>query len=154
MNNKIIARLTAHKADGSRLTVEVRADATFTQFYTYYQQQRRFAKKQFLRCSNRNDGLRAINAHRQEAGLAALQAGFKANRFANVTKVTIRIFNQRMYRQLLEAAPDVLGMTRTAPTAIDQSAKRLPTPRIPVAIPQGWLTIEKRMSILTKKVPA
>ena len=147
----VVARLTAARKDGSTLLVEVSTDATFSEFYKFYiQQGRKRSTKAQIRVTNRNEGLRPWHkTYRMEPGLdaVALQLGSMPHLFS---QIKVRILKKRAYRKLIEAAPDVLGMTKAPHLAVDQF-NRMPTPRIPVRIPVGWLTIQDRMNILTGK---
>jgi len=145
---KVIARLTAERETGVNMIIEVHADATFSTFYHYYTQQgRKRSTKQQLRTANRNEGLRPWHrAYRLTPGLEAVADHLRT--MPQFTGIKVRILRKRAYHQLLNTAPDVLGMTKAPHLSVDQSAQ-MPTSRIPVRIPAGWLTIQKRVSILT-----
>jgi len=148
-NNKVVARLTVIREIGVRTIVEVNQDATFSNFYSYFMQEgARRSTKKLIRCANRNEGLAPwYRMYRMEPGLAAIAEHFKT--MPNITSVKIRIIRKRLYRKLLAAAPDELGITKVA----SQIDPRLMPGRIvaayPVQLPQGYTTIAKRVSILT-----
>ena len=152
--NKVVARLTAIRADGSRTIVEVHSDASFHSFYRFFSQQgNRRSTKTPVRVANRNTGLPPMNAHVCEPGLEAIVAllqKFAGNpgNGSNVQKVTIRIIRRKMYRQLLHAAADTLGMTK-APSFTDPRLMPRRIAGIPVHIPSTFTTVEKKWSILT-----
>jgi hypothetical protein len=126
----------------------VYSDASFHSFFQFFTQEgARRSTKKLVRSANRNEGLAPWHrAYRMTPGLEVIAEHLRGMK--QFTSVTVRIIRRRAYRQLLTAAPDVLGLT---------SAKRLPDPRlmprtafgIPVHIPEDYLTIKKRMSILT-----
>jgi len=144
----VIARLTAVREVGVRTIIEVHSDASFNSFYQYYTQEgMKRSTKELIRTTGRNEGIRPwYRAYCTQPGLEVL-----ATRMLDMKQfksVKIRILKKRAYRQLLEAAPDVLGLTKVEPMT-DPRFPAMPTPRIPVRIPVGWLTIQDRMDILT-----
>lgn len=143
----VVARLTAIRGVGVRTIIEVCEDASFHDFYRYYTQEgSRRGTKTLIRTASRNEGLHPWHrVYRLEPGLDVLATRMIDQK--QFSSVKVRILKKRVYRQLLEAAPDVLGLTKVART-IDRRISILPTPRIPVNIPAGWLTIEKRMDII------
>ena len=152
--NKVVARLTAIRADGSRTIVEVHSDASFHSFYRFFSQQgNRRSTKKLTRETNRNAGMPPMNAHAYEPGLEAIATMLrkfdgKPGNGSNVRKVTIRIIRRKMYRELLHAAPDALGMTK-APRFTDPRLLPRHIAGIPVHIPSTFTTTEKKWSILT-----
>jgi len=143
----VVARLTAIRGVGVRTIIEVCEDASFHTFYKYYTQAGlKRSTKMFTRTVSRNEGLYPWHrAYRMQPGLEVLATRMLDQK--QFSSVKVRILKKRAYRQLLEAAPDVLGLTKVTRYA-DPRIKALPTPRIPVNIPAGWLTIEKRMNII------
>jgi hypothetical protein len=139
--NKVIARLTVNRANGQRLIIEVHNDATFNQFYRYFQQQgNRRSTKKLLRTASRNEGLKHINAHLQTPGLEAISNQIIASsavflqRSENghinpVVSIKLQIFAKRAYRKLITARADELGMARLSRT--DLNGKPITTVRIP-----------------------
>jgi hypothetical protein len=141
----VVARLTAIRSVGVRTIIEVCADASFHNFYRYYTQHgtRRSTKTQ-VRTASRNEGLHPWHrAYRLTPGLEVLASRMLDQK--QFSSVKVRILKKRVYGQLLEAVPDTLGLTKVTPMTAPWI---LPTPRIPVNIPAGWLTIEKRMNII------
>lgn len=116
MKANVIARLTVTRADGKKTIVEVQPGATFHSFYNVFVQNgRRWSTKRWVRVASRNEGLMAINAHLQTPGLEAF-----AKRIAVFQSTTnpvvsskIQIIKKRVYRRLLAAAPESLGLTKT-----------------------------------------
>lgn len=144
MKSKVIARLTAIRADGMRTIVELSEGATFMQFYHWQTQQgRRYSTKKHTRWSSRNDGLPMVNAHLHQPGLEALQTKLEGLTLVKYT-IKIRIFRKRAYRKLINAAPDALGplpvVTPYAPVPPSQRPIRviLPEPSRRYSILEGW----------------
>jgi len=145
---QVVARMTIIREVGVRTIVEVYSDATFSNFYSFFTQDgARRSTKKLIRCANRNEGLRPwYRAYRMQPGLAAIAEHFKT--MPNITNVKIRIIRKRIYRKLLDAAPDA-SLVRVHSQA---DPRLVPGRRIaayPVQLPQGYTTIAKRMSILT-----
>jgi len=113
--SNVIARLTIIRTDGKKTIVEVQPGATFHAFYrVYVQEGRRWSTKRQVRVASRNEGLMATNAHLQTPGLEAF-----AKRIAVFQSTTnpvvsskIQIIKKRVYRRLLAAAPEALGLTK------------------------------------------
>lgn len=143
----VVARLTAIRNVGVRTIIEVHSDASFHSFYHCYTQDgMKRSTKMLIRSVSRNEGLYPWHrAYGMTPGLEVLATRMRDQK--QFSSVKIRILSKRAYRQLLEAAPDVLGMTKVTRYA-DPRLMPQPTPRIPVNIPAGWLTIEKRMNII------
>jgi len=144
----VIARLTAIRAVGVRTIIEIHEDATFSSFFNFYSQDgMRYSTKKLIRFANRNEGLAPWHrAYRMTPGLDVLAKRFEA--MPQFAKVTIRILKRRAYLNLLEAAPDVLGIVKVN---CQPDPRLMPKPvlRYPVRIPEGYTTISKRVSILT-----
>jgi hypothetical protein len=101
----VIARLTLHRADSTRIIVEVHADATFTSFYHIFAQQgNRRSTKRRVRTAGRNEGM----------NLEAIAIAWKMRESPNnpVTDINIRLIRRRVYRRLVGARPDELGLTQ------------------------------------------
>jgi len=145
--SKVVARLTAIRSVGVRTIIEICEDASFHNFYRYYTQQgTRRSTKTPVRTASRNEGLHPWHrTYRMEPGLEVLATRMLDQK--QFSSVKVRILKKRAYRQLLDAAPDVLGLTKVTRYA-DPRIMTLPTPRLPVNIPAGWLTIEKRVNII------
>jgi len=148
----VVARLTAVREVGVRTIIEVYTDASFHSFFQFFTQEglRRSTKK-LVRSSNRNEGLAPWHrAYRMTPGLEVIAEHLRGMK--QFKSVTVRIIRRRAYRQLLAAAPDVLGLTKVErvpdPRLLPKTALRY-TAAYPVNIPQGYLTIKKRVSILT-----
>jgi len=146
--SKVVARLTAIRQVGYRTIIEVCEDASFHSFYRYYTQQgTRRSTKTPVRTASRNEGLHPwYRAYRITPGLEVLATRMLDQK--QFSSVKVRIIKKRDYLKLLEAAPDALGLTKVTRYA-DPRIAILPTPRLPVNIPAGWLTIQKRMNIIT-----
>ena len=150
--NVVVARLTATRADDTKLIVEVEQNASFHSFFKFYSQigMKRSTKK-FLRTANRNEGLHPWHrAYRMEPGLDAISRQLAAFSDAPYVfaSIKIRVIKKRAYRRLLTAAPDVLGLTKTTHLSDPRLAPQ-PATGIPVRIPEGYTTIKKRFEILS-----
>lgn len=146
----VVARMTVTRADNSRLIVEVHSDASFHTFYHYYSQagNQRSTKKE-IRTANRNTGLPTINAHLHAPGLDAVKHLFEQKPFGNlpaVTGIRVRILRRRMYRELLSARPDVLGLVPVKPWTLPSLERELA-----IRLPEGFTTLKKRWSILESR---
>jgi hypothetical protein len=150
----VVARLTVERSVGVKTIIEVHEDATFMTFFHYFTQEgRRRSTKREVRTANRNEGLVPHwRAAWMTPGLEVLARLFEGMK--HITSVKVRVIKKGAYRRLIEASPDVLGLTKV---------KSQPDPRleretrgIPVYIPQGHTTIKRKWSILTsrKVVPA
>ena len=150
--SKVVARLTAIREVGVKTIIEVCENATFASFFVFYTQQgNRRSTKKMVRSANRNEGLAPWHrVYRMTPGLEVIAEHLRGMK--QFKSVTVRIIKKRAYRQLLTAAPDVLGLTKVKrvpdPRLLPKPALRYPA-AYPVNIPQGYLTIKKRMSILT-----
>lgn len=111
--NKVVARMTIIKTGDRRVIVEVWNNATFTDFYHFFIQfGNRRSTKQATRTVNRNEGLVSLNAFMQQPGLDKVAR--QAERWSrDIVEIKTRIIRKRAYRQLLEAAPDELGMVKS-----------------------------------------
>jgi len=136
MSPMVLARLTIVREDGSRIIVEVHADATFSAFYRFFTQQgRKRSTRKFLRSASRNEGLQPSNAHLQVPGLEMLMYRFVHNKFGSPVKSTqIRFFSKKAYRKLLHMAPDQLGQS-TVKALFDKLPKH--------SMPIGPLTFKR-----------
>lgn len=141
----VVARMTMTKADGNKLIVEVRADASFHQFYCWFSQAGR-KRKVYLRSSHRGDGLHGHHPYKQPGLDVLAEAHMKC--FKTIQDAKIKVFKKRAYQALLNCAPDELagGLPK-----ITVSRPSLPVwqKAIPVRIPVGYLPLQKRMDILT-----
>jgi hypothetical protein len=143
---QVVARLTLTQPKNVKLIVEVPEDASFHNFYHWYRQEGR-KRKVFLRTSSRNDGFGPHwRAPFEMPGLdvvAARVTGFNKS----VTGVTIKILRKRKYNALLTCAPDELG--NGLPQAAQTQQIIEASKGIPVQMPANYLTLQKRMDILT-----
>ena len=133
MKSPVLARLTVTRQDESKVIVEVRADATFHQFYAFHTQQgRKRSTKTFTRWGSRNEGLQPVNAHLQVPGLEILALRFLHNRFGKspVVSTRIRFFSKKAYRKLIRMTPDELGLTKVK-ALFDERPIRVQLPRVP-----------------------
>lgn len=152
MNTKakpvVIARLTAVRSVGVRTIIEIHADATFSSFYNYFTQDgKRTSTKKQVRSANRNEGLRPYDrAYRLQPGLEAIAEQFKT--MPHFTNISVRILKRREYRRLINAAPDALGLTQVQ-SQLDARWLTRRAGALPIYIPSNFMTIEKRMNILT-----
>lgn len=139
----VVARMTVtFEGSAKKVIVEVHSDASFNKFYTWYSQIGRQNKSKIM-TSHRGYG---IEPHWRQTfetpGLELVSARYTSGR-KDVKDVQIKIFRKREYNQLLTCAPDQLGAG--LPKAADVST--LPA-RIPVRLPVGYLTLQKRMDIV------
>ena len=93
----IIARMTVRKP-GRVVTVEVRADAGFHNFYIWHAGHGRGRKQ--THATARSDGQRY---HHRPAGLEVI-----ATRFTNGEQVKITILKKRLYKKFLDCSGDQL----------------------------------------------
>lgn len=138
---KVVARMTIVKRGSSkRMIVEIHEDASFHQFYRWYMQEGR-KHKRFVRSSQRNDGLPFTRAQSLPGLdiLAERQQSFNKD----IEKVTIKIFQKRIYNHLLNCAPDQLAAG--LPTTHHQNLRAAPAERLPAT----YTTLQKRMNIMT-----
>lgn len=117
-SNKVVARLTINRADGSRLIIEVHNDSTFAKFYHYFRQTgNRRSTKTLVRTKNRNAGLSAMEAYHKTPGLEVLadrilssnqvfcgRDGQEKERNP-VVSMKLRIIRKRLYQKVLHAPP-------------------------------------------------
>ncbi len=138
---KVIARMTIVKRGTSKRTiVEIHEDASFHQFYRWYSQEGR-RHKRFVRGSQRSDGLHFTRAQGRPGldVLAERQQSFNKD----IEKVTIKIFQKRIYKHLLTCAADQL--TNGLPTTQSQGLRATPPERLPAT----YTTLQKRMDLMT-----
>ncbi len=137
----VIARMTITKRSSTnKIIVEVRSDANFNKFYSWFSQEGRKRKK-LQRTSQRNDGLYFARGQGRPGldVLAAHQMSFNKD----IDKVTIKVFKKRAYEKMLTCRPDELGALPAASTA------RIVRPAAPLFLPSTYTTLQKRMDILT-----
>lgn len=111
----VIARLTVTRANGWRTIVEVRAGATFHEFYRFYRQfGARRSTKEIIRTASRNEGLFLIGNRSVKPGLELIRQRLESYGAPSnpVVKVQLRIIKKRLYRKLLSMVPDELGMLK------------------------------------------
>lgn len=143
---QVVARLTLAQPKNVKLIVEVPEGASFHQFYHWYRQEGR-KRKVFLRTSNRNDGIKhQLRGAFEMPGLDVLAARVTSFN-KSVTGVTLKVLRKRKYNALLTCAPDELG------TGLPAAARTMEiieaSKGIPVQFPADYLTLQKRMDILT-----
>lgn len=146
--SKIVARLTVTREIGVVTMVEVHEDANFSQFYRYYSQEgRRRSTKKLIRTANRNEGLKPWHtAYQKTPGLEMVARIFES--MAHVTNVKVRIIKKRAYKRLISLPADELGGVVTGKPIRDPRLEPRVT-GIPVYIPQGHTTMDRKWSILT-----
>lgn len=145
---KVVARMiVTRRASARKIVVEVHGTSTFKTFYHWYSQEGRRHKK-FMRTSQRGDGifphwLQAFD----EPGLDVLGASLMTS-LKDVDKVTVKIFNKRVYNDLLTRTPDNLPQAqRWGLDTKPRWARR--DQGIPVRLPADYIPLQKRMDILT-----
>lgn len=149
-SNTVVARMTVTRADNSKVIVEIHSNATFYKFYHFYSQtgNRRSTKKE-IRTASRNEGVPTVNAHLFTPGLEMVQANFlccQVGRIAAVISIKMRILRRKMYRELVNMAPDVLGLVKVDANPF---AKRPQPVRYPIRLPEAYTPIKKRWEILS-----
>ena len=146
----VVARMTVTRADNSKVIVEIHSDATFIQFYHFYTQQgNKRSTKTETRTASRIEGMPHVNAHLYTPGLETVRKVFErpTQWAAPVRSIKLRILRRRMYRELLQKAPDVLGLTRVS---IGFKTERPQPAILPISLPQGYPSV-KRWSILESR---
>lgn len=139
----VVARLTMLKKDGSKLIVDVKEDASFHEFYRWHRQVGR-KRKVFLRTSSRNDGITPYwRAGFDMPGLDVVAAR-TTSFMKDVTSATVKVLRKRKYQALLTCPPNELagGLPK-------YESKPIVKVRLPDRLPVGYLTLQKRMDILT-----
>lgn len=128
---KVIARMTVTRSLGNLTIIEVREDATFSSFYQVYTQTgKRRSTKRLVRTANRNEGLQPyFQAYRMQPGLEKIAEYWQKR--PNVTSVKVRIIKKRLYRKLISARPDELGLVKTK---VNIPIERFSPLRIPVQL--------------------
>jgi hypothetical protein len=124
--SKVIARLTVTRANGWRTIVEIHADARFMAFYRYYRQfGNRRSTKEFVRSASRIEYLSYFNAHLQKPGLDVIEKRLKAFGVESnpVIASKLRILKKRIYKRLLNARPDELGLTKLVTTDLQTPSR-------------------------------
>jgi hypothetical protein len=116
----VVARLTITRQNGWRTIVEVHSDATFATFYRFFRQfEGKRSSKEQIRAAHRNEGvqLSVFAQAAQKPGLELIAQRLEACGAPSnpVVKKTLRIIKRRAYRKLINARPDELGLTKTAP---------------------------------------
>lgn len=130
---KVIARMTVTRPRGNLTIIEVREDATFSSFYQVYTQiGKRRSTKRLIRTANRNEGLQPyFRAHLLQPGLEKLAEHWC--KIPGVQSVKVRIIRKRLYRKLINARPDELGLVKTK---VNIPIERFSPLRIPVQLNQ------------------
>jgi hypothetical protein len=143
---KAVARLTVRREIGDTIIVEVHEDATFHAFYRFHTQSgTRRSTKRLVRTASRNEGLRPYYAaYRMQPGLEVLAENWKKQ--PGIKSVTVRIIRKRIYKQLINAAADALGLTK-----VHAGFKAERPQGYSVRLPQGYTPLEKRFEILASK---
>jgi len=149
--NLVVARMiiTFH-GSAKKVIVEVHSDASFNKFYTWYSQIGRQNKSKIMN-THRGYGIEPYWRQAFETpGLELVSARYTSGR-KDVKDVQIKIFRKREYNQLLTCAPDQLGggLPQAADTAALINQAKVRRHGIPVRLPADYLTLQKRMDILT-----
>lgn len=135
----VVARLTIIRANKIKTIVEIHADASFHSFYRFFRQHgNRRSTKELIRTASRNEGVSLIGFHYQQpVGLESIAKRLEmySSQSNPVTSTRIRIIKKRVYRKLLSARPDELGLTKTHVNLPMQRFSQLKA--IPVQIPEA-----------------
>ena len=146
----VLARMTITRRGSSKRTIiEVHSDASFNKFYTWYSQEGR-KHKRFIMTSHRGDGIMPYYRQAFEAPGLEVLAESLPTRIRDFENAQIKIFKKREYKRLLNCAADQLGggLPKAANTQalVDRFRSRR---GIPVSMPANYLTLQKRMDIIT-----
>lgn len=135
---KVIARMTVTRSSGQINLIEVREDATFSTFYQVYSQiGKRRSTKRLIRHGDRNEGLHPhYQAYLMQPGLEKLAEHW--SKLPGVQSVKVRIIRKRLYRKLISARPDELGLVTTK---VNIPIERFSPLRIPVQLNQIKLSV-------------
>ena|GEM_PF-3242168 len=126
MNTNVIARLTLQRQNSRTTIVEIHRDATFSQFYRFYiQDGNRRSTKRLVRTASRNEFLPVINTHLHQPGLDVIEKRLRSFQSESnpVVSARLRILRKRIYRKLLSARPDELGLTTLTTTDLQTSRR-------------------------------
>ena len=147
-SGKCIARMTVVREVGATTIVEVFENASFHTFYWFFSQQgRRRSTKQLVRTASRNEGLRpGYAAYRMTPGLEVLAEYWRKQ--PGVKSVTVRVLRKRIYKKLINAAPDVLGLVKVS---AGFQAKRPQAAITPAVLPKGYTPLRGRFEIMASK---
>lgn len=148
----VVAGLTVTHRNGQQTIVEVRADASFNQFYHWYKRAAGQDEKHLTRTSNRID---ARDLEHLAANIAANWKALASNRVARgkwnghlVSDYVVDVLDPETYAHLLECDPSELpggGMGQSKTTGF---MTRQPA-RTPERLPIGYTPLQKRMDIIT-----
>lgn len=149
MKDVIARMIVTFVGSKKKVIVEVHKDASFQKFYTWYSQTGRDHKNQIM-TSHRGYG---IEPHWRQAfetpGLELVADRYTRTR-RDVDNVVIKVFRKREYNRMLNCAPDEL--TGGLPKAADIQGKintyNAQRRGIPVRLPVGYLTLQKRMDLV------
>lgn len=136
--SNVVARLTVTRANGKTTIVEIHAGATFQKFYCFFTQDgRRRSTKTLLRTASRNEYLPVINAHLHKPGLDVIEKQLRSlmTQTNPVISSKLRIIKRRLYKKLINTAPDALGMARVQ--TVDLSHRTMYAVRLPVRSPKA-----------------
>ena len=149
--NPVVARMTiTFHGSKRKVFVEVHSDASFQKFYIWYSQLGRGNKTQ-ISTSHRGYGISRHWRQAFDAPSLEVVGDHYASMRKDVKSIVIKVFQKREYNRLLNCAPDELygGLPKAAdtPALIEQAraARRGTSMRVPF----GYLTLQKRMDILT-----
>lgn len=149
MKDVVARMIVTFVGSKKKVIVEVHQDASFQKFYTWYSQIGRNHKNQIM-TSHRGYG---IDPHWRQAfatpGLELVADRYTRTR-RDVDNVVIKVFRKREYNRMLNCAPDELagGLPKAADTQTMLEARRTLHRGIPVRLPVGYLTLQKRMNIV------
>lgn len=111
LRSDVVARLTTIRADHSRTIVEVHSNATYSSFYHFYAQQgTKRSTKRSIRTASRSDG--------PSLEMIARKLAVYQSQSNPIVQIKLRIIRKRVYRRLISARPDQLGLTHCAPVSI------------------------------------
>ena len=147
----VVARMTITFHNSKRrVFVEVHQDASFQKFYTWYSQLGRENKHQIL-TTHRGYGIAKHWRQPFETPGLELVGEYYAKMRKDVKDIKIKIFRKREYNRLLNCAPDELtgGLPKAADTERLISQARNARRGLPIRIPIEYLTLQKRMDIIT-----
>ncbi len=149
MKASVVARITATRADGQKLIVEVHSDATFQEFYHFYTQAgaRRSTKQpaKYRTVVNRNEGLYPLHrAYYITPGLDKIAEMLESS--GQYQTIKFYVIMKRLYKKLINAPADEIGGGLSIQWRRSETPK--PILRYPVRIPSNHTTIERKVSIL------
>ena len=131
----LAAKARLNMDDGEKVYIEVRQGSPFCHFYTLYAVRGRTRKPLIARNrSAAEDGIEELAEQ--------LVQHYRKHTTRRVLETRIWIYRKRLYRQLLEADPSVLGLARVTRNRSD--LKYVPIERLPA----GSIPLQKPLEIL------